>query len=153
MSPRRRCVRHVPIKLGKNVFLYALFPYKLTEFHQNRPFFGPFSEHDASKRPLRGNFMISGAYKTGKTRRFIGPILKKWLLKEVGDGRDRRCPTKSGMTKVGSSDPGTVAGATIAGQGVSGQKSPLKMNGLLRLLLLRRLCVRRFDFLLEFEDG
>jgi len=76
MSPRRRCVRHVPIKLGKNVFLYALFTYKLTEFRQNRPFFGPFSEHDASKRPLRGNFLISGAYKSGKTRRFIGPILK-----------------------------------------------------------------------------
>lgn len=76
MSPRRRCVRHVPIKLGKNVFLYALFTYKLTEFRQNRPFFGPFSEYDASKRPLRGNFLISGAYKSGKTRRFIGPILK-----------------------------------------------------------------------------
>ena len=153
MSPRRRCVRHVPIKLGKNVFLYALFPYKLTEFRQNRPFFGPFSEHDASKRPLRGNFLISGAYKSGKKHCFIGPILKKRLLKEVGDGRVRKRPTKSGMTKVGASDPGTVAGTTIAGQGVSGQKSPLKMNGLLRLLLLRGLCVRRFDFLLEFEDG
>ena len=37
--------------------------------------------------------------------------------------------------------------------GVDGQKSPLKMNGLLRLLLLRGLCVRRVDFFLEFEDG
>ena len=70
-------------KTGKNVFLYALFPYKLTEFRQNRPFFGPFSEHDASKRPLRGIFLISGAYKSGKTRRFIGPILKKQHLQAL----------------------------------------------------------------------
>ena len=106
-------------KTGKKCLLICLFPYKLTEFRQNRPFLGPFSEHDASKRPLRGNFLISGAYKSGKTRRFIGRILKKWLLKEVGDGRVRKRPTKSGMTKVGSSDPGTVAGTTIAGQGAS----------------------------------
>ena len=122
MSPRRRCVRHVPIKLGKNVFLYALSPYKLTEFRQNRPFFGPFSEHDASKRPLRGNFLISGAYKSGKTRRFIGRILKKWLLKEVGDGRVRKRPTKSGMTKVGASDPGTVAGITVGRAGMAKER-------------------------------
>ena len=44
MSPRRRCVRHVPIKLGKNVFLYALFTHKLTKFRQNRPFF--FTQED-----------------------------------------------------------------------------------------------------------
>ena len=73
-------------------------------------------------------------------------------MKKVGDGRVRKRPTKSGMTKVGASDPGTVAGTTIAGQGVSGQKSPF-VNGLLRLLLLRGLCVRRVDFFLEFEDG
>jgi len=43
-------------------------------------------------------------------------------LKKVGDGRVRKRPTKSGMTKVGSSDPGTVAGMTVGRAGMAKER-------------------------------